>query len=174
MASVYLISGPAGVGKSTTSKSLVRSLSNSAYISGDAISHMHINGRQKPWESKMEIELIWNNILGLTENFLRSGIDVVIDYVAFPHEAVWLKKQLQELTPSVKYVVLWTDEQTLLSRDKLRLPEHQMKERCLVLMKEFQESGIQTHNMLNTSQQSTDDINQVVYDILNNSQFLVD
>jgi len=37
---VYLISGPAGTGKSTISSVLVRSLTKSAYISGDDISHI--------------------------------------------------------------------------------------------------------------------------------------
>lgn len=46
---VYIISGPAGVGKSTTSKKLVQTLSRSAYISGDDISHIPVNGRGKPW-----------------------------------------------------------------------------------------------------------------------------
>jgi nucleoside-triphosphatase THEP1 len=49
---VYIISGPAGVGKSTTSKEIVKTLKNSAYISGDYVSHMHVNGRKKPCESK--------------------------------------------------------------------------------------------------------------------------
>src|SRR5690625_5635889 len=70
---VYIVSGPAGVGKSTTSKELVKILKNSSYISGDYISHMHVNGRKKPWESQEEVTLIWDNILSLTKNFLRHG-----------------------------------------------------------------------------------------------------
>src|SRR5690625_3144713 len=85
---VYIVSGPAGVGKSTTSKELVKILKNSSYISGDYISHMHVNGRKKPWESQEEVTLIWDNILSLTKNFLRHGNDVVIDYVTFPQDAI--------------------------------------------------------------------------------------
>ncbi|CAG7609536.1 hypothetical protein PAESOLCIP111_01180 [Paenibacillus solanacearum] len=69
MQTVYILSGPAGAGKSTTSKALVRALKNSAYISGDYVSYMHVSGRQKPWESKGELSLIWNNILSLTQTF---------------------------------------------------------------------------------------------------------
>ncbi|MGF6355473.1 Mrp family chromosome partitioning ATPase [Paenibacillus sp. 4624] len=50
---VYVISGPAGVGKSTTSQQLVQALSKSAYISGDAISHIPVNGRGEPWLCKV-------------------------------------------------------------------------------------------------------------------------
>ncbi|WP_246188077.1 AAA family ATPase [Paenibacillus tengchongensis] len=139
MQTVYLLSGPAGVGKSTTSSALVSALKNSAYISGDDVSHMHVSGRQKPWESKSETSLIWNNIFSLTQNFIQNGIDVVIDYVTFPGEAFWLKDKLKELTQNVVYVVLWTDPENLLKRDQLRLPEQQMGDRCLALIKEFRE-----------------------------------
>src|SRR5690606_8700035 len=127
---VYIVSGPAEVGKSTTSKELVKTIENSAYISGDYISHMHVNGRKKPWESQEEVDLIWNNILSLTKNFLKVGIDVVVDYVTFPKEAESFSNHLQSLNVEVKYVVLWTDNETLVSRDNMRMPEQRMGERC--------------------------------------------
>ncbi|WP_068775308.1 AAA family ATPase [Paenibacillus sp. FJAT-26967] len=171
MQTVYIISGPAGVGKSTTSSALVNTLKNSAYISGDDVSHMHVNGRQKPWESKSELSLIWNNILSLTQNFVLNGIDVVIDYVTFPDEAYWLKDKLKELTENVIYVVLWADHGNLLKRDQLRLPEHQMGERCLILIEEFKESRLKNKYLLDTSQKNTDAIHQVIKEIMNNRQY---
>lgn len=174
MQTVYIISGPAGVGKSTTSSALVGALKNSAHISGDDISHMHVSGRQNPWESKSELSLIWNNILSLTQNFILNGIDVVIDYVTFPDEAHWLKDKLKELTENVIYVVLWTDHETLLKRDKLRLPEHQMGERCLILIEEFKESGLKNKHLLDTSQKSTDAIHLAIEEIMNNKQYRLD
>jgi gluconate kinase len=174
MQTIYILSGPAGVGKSTTSSALVSVLKNSAYISGDDVSHMHVSGRQKPWESKSELSLIWNNILSLTRNFVLNGIDVVIDYVTFPDEAYWLKDKLKELTENVVYVVLWTDHETLLKRDQLRLPEHQMGERCLILIKEFKESGLNNKHLLNTSQKNVDAIHLVIEEIMNNKQYRID
>src|SRR5699024_4234470 len=129
---VYIISGPAGVGKSTTSKELVKTLKNSAYISGDYISHMHVNGRKKPWESQEEVSLIWDNTLSLTKNFLRYDNDVVVDYVTFPYEAEWVSNNLNEFKVEVHYIVLWADNEILVSRDNMRTPEHRMGERCLV------------------------------------------
>ncbi|MEC0091938.1 AAA family ATPase [Paenibacillus macquariensis] len=171
MQTVYIVSGPAGVGKSTTSSRLVSVLKNSAYISGDDVSRMHINGRQKPWESKLELSLIWNNILSLTQNFILNGIDVVIDYVTFPDEAYWLKDKLKGLTENIVYVVLWTDHETLLKRDQLRLPEHQMGERCLILIEEFKESGFKDIHLLDTSQTNADAIHLVIEEIVNNKQY---
>lgn len=174
MQTVYIISGPAGVGKSTTSSVLVKTLENSAYISGDDVSHMHVSGRQKPWESKAELSLIWDNILSLTQNFLLKGIDVVIDYVAFPSEAYWLKEKLTELTDNVVYVVLWTDPDSLLKRDRLRLPKYQMGDRCLILVKEFNESGLNNKHLLDTSQHNKDSIDLVIEEIMNNKKYRID
>ncbi|WP_127491959.1 AAA family ATPase [Paenibacillus glycanilyticus] len=167
---VYIISGPAGVGKSTTSKQLVQRFSNSAYISGDYISHMHVKGRQKPWESKEELALIWTNLLALTRNFLAQGIDVVIDYVTFPNEALWLKEQLRETFANVSYVVLWTDRETLLARDQSRIPEHRMGERCLILMNEFLESGVEKRHIVNNNSRS---IEQVVEMIISGERYIM-
>ncbi|NQX71686.1 AAA family ATPase [Paenibacillus alba] len=177
MQTVYILSGPAGVGKSTTSTALVDALKNSAYISGDDVSHMHVRGRQKPWESKSELSLIWNNILSLTRNFVLNGIDVVIDYVTFPDEAYWLRDKLMDLTQNVVYVVyvvLMTDHETLLKRDQLRIPEHQMGERCLILIQEFNESGLNRKYLLDTDQKNVDEINLVIDDIMNNKQYSLD
>ncbi|WNR46890.1 AAA family ATPase [Paenibacillus roseipurpureus] len=171
MQTVYILSGPAGVGKSTTSGALLRALNNCAYISGDDVSHMHVSGRQKPWESESELSLIWSNILSLTQNFVNNRIDVVIDYVTFPDEANWLKDKLKAFTINVVYVVLWTDHETLLKRDQMRTPEHQMGERCLILIDEFKESGLKNKHLLNTSKKNADDIHQVIEEILNNQQY---
>ncbi|MGN7942440.1 AAA family ATPase [Virgibacillus sp. 6R] len=170
---VYIVSGPAGVGKSTTSKQLVKSLYRSAYISGDSISHMHVNGRKKPWESKEELSLIWENILSLTKNFISFGNDVVIDYVTFPQEAKWLREKLKDLNVEVSYVVLWTDNETLMNRDNMRKLENRMGERCLVLVHEFIESGLDRKHLLDTSKNTIDDIPNVINEIRDNEKYII-
>lgn len=135
---------------------------------------MHVSGRQKPWESKSELSLIWNNILSLTQNFVHNGIDVVIDYVTFQDEAFWLKDKLKGLTENVVYVVLWTDHDTLLKREQFRLPEHQMGERCLILIKEFKESVLNNKYLLDTSQKNVDAIHLVIEELMNNKQYTID
>ncbi|WP_170318281.1 AAA family ATPase [Paenibacillus thalictri] len=171
MKTVYILSGPAGVGKSTTAEALTKSLNHSAYISGDDVSHMHIGGRQKPWESEEELRLIWNNILSLARNFVQFGNDVVIDYVTFPQEASWLREKVRDLHVRVVYVVLWTDPETLLSRDQMRIPEHRMRERCLILIEEFKQSDLNAKHLLDTGSFTTAQMNQYVEEIKNNSGF---
>ncbi len=118
MPTVYIISGPAGVGKSTTSKALAQNLPKSSLISGDVVSWMHKNGREKPWLSEAEVALIWDNILSITKNFLVRDIDVVIDYVTFPERAKWLAENVRELQCEVRYTVLSCDAETLVNVTK--------------------------------------------------------
>jgi len=167
---VYIISGPAGVGKSTTSKELAKKIKNSAYISGDDISHMHINGRKNPWERSEEV-LIWDNILSLTKNFIKHGIDVIIDYVTFPKEADWVSKNLKSLNVEVIYIVLWTDKETLLTRDNMRMPGARMGERCVILVDEFIESGINEKHILDTSNNSPDEISFLINEMISNEKY---
>lgn len=171
MQTVYILSGPAGVGKSTTARELVKTLYNSAHISGDDVSHMHVNGREKPWESKTELLLTWINILCLTKNFIANGIDVVIDYVAFPNDVTWLRDSLKDLDVNVVYVVLWTDKDTLYKRDLMRAPEQRMGERSLKLIDEFIESGLSKTHILDTSQNGPEALAQIVKTIISNDQY---
>lgn len=169
---VYLLSGPAGVGKSTTAIELVKSLSNSAYLSGDDISHMHINGREKPWESEREHDLIWNNILQLTRNFIDYDCDVVIDYITFPKDAEWISNQLRDLGVTIKYAVLWADKDSLVKRDAMRIEEKRMGDRCLVLFDEFIHSGLNHNHLLHTSLLTPHDIQHVIREIKTDNRFI--
>ena len=79
MNTVYVISGPPAVGKSTVSKIIADSLSSSALIHADQIYHMVVGGHLPPWKSDSQIVLMWDNILCLVSNFINSGVDVVVD-----------------------------------------------------------------------------------------------
>lgn len=134
---VYLISGPAGVGKSTTSKLLAKQLHRSAYVSGDILSHMPIAGYEKPWESEKAKDLVWANIISLADNFLLDDRDVVVDWVMFwddlqKYTSSWVTKGIE-----VRYVILWADEEVHLKRDVHRPKGMQMGERVLILRNEF-------------------------------------
>ncbi|MGO4501089.1 hypothetical protein AB4114_35155 [Paenibacillus sp. 2RAB27] len=79
-----------------------------------------------------------------------------------------------DLTQNVVYVVLMTDHETLLKRDQLRIPEHQMGERCLILIQEFNESGLNRKYLLDTDRKNVDEISLVIDDIMNNKQYSLD
>ncbi|WP_308721957.1 AAA family ATPase [Paenibacillus polysaccharolyticus] len=170
---IYVISGPAGVGKSTTSQQLVKTLSKSAYISGDAISHIPVNGRGKPWLCKDTFDLTWKNILSLTRNLLEQNYDIVIDYVTFPSEIEWLVQQLTNFQFRIVYVVLLVDRSTLIARDQLRPSEAQMGERSLDLLEEFETcSELKEQYKLYTQQYRREQVSEIVEELRNNLRFI--
>ena len=49
MASIYIITGPAGVGKSTVSKGIAEKLERSVLLEGDDFYHLVIGGYVQAW-----------------------------------------------------------------------------------------------------------------------------
>ena len=170
---VYIISGPAGVGKSTTSKKLVELLDRSSYISGDNISHLPVNGRGKPWLCQETKKLTWINILSLVKNLLDFNYDVVIDYVTFPSEANWLVTELESKKVRIVYVVFMVDQETIIKRDQSRDHSIQMGERSVILLNQFREALKDERHILNTQEYSVDQIDQVIKEIMSNNRFLI-
>ncbi|WP_025677154.1 AAA family ATPase [Paenibacillus polymyxa] len=172
--SLYIVSGPAGVGKSTTSKMLVQKLNKSAYISGDIISHLPINGRGKPWLDKETNDLTWKNITSLTRNLIDYGFDVVLDYVVFPEDVNRLIEELSNYDIRIIYVVLMADSQTIIFRDGLRAEENQMKERSTILLNEFGNNpNLNETNKLYTDKYREEDIPKIVSEIIENVKYRV-
>jgi len=167
---VYIISGPAGVGKSTTAQKLAEELIKSAYISGDIISHLPVSGREKPWESNEAQELIWKNIVSLTNNFLSADYDVIIDWVAFWNDVKKYTSQWTELGIEVRFVILWADEDIHLKRDSQRPTASQMGERVLILRNEFLSSDTYPRFFLNNT---TINLKDAVQYIQEKDDFLV-
>lgn len=169
---VYIISGPAGVGKSTTSKRLVQKLNKSAYISGDDVSHIPVNGRGKPWLDKDTLDLTWKNILSLTKNLLDYEYNVIIDYVAFPREVNWLSQELRNREIRFVYVVLLVDKETIIFRDRLRPEEEQMGERSLILLEEFEnDSELIDRYKLYTHQYQAEQLPEIIEEIIKNDKY---
>ncbi|WP_340016739.1 AAA family ATPase [Paenibacillus sp. FSL K6-1318] len=169
---LYIISGPAGVGKSTTSKLLVQTLEKSAYISGDAVSHFPVKGRGKPWLDKDTHDLNWKNIASIVKNLLDYGYDVVLDYVAFPEDVNGLLTELADYNVRIIYVVLMVDRQTIIRRDRLRAEEYQMKERSVILLDEFENNlDVKVDNKLYTNHFTEEQLPEIVSEIINNEKY---
>ena len=118
---VYIISGPPGVGKSTVSKELAYSFKKSAVIEGDMIYLMIKGGLVAPWEDDgYYMDLFWDNIISLINNFIDRGITVVIEYVIFEEQLKKIATFLKEKQVALKYCVLMAEEKTLKDRDGSR------------------------------------------------------
>ncbi len=149
MNKLYVITGPAGVGKSTVSNELGKKLKKSVVIDGDVIYNFFVGGRIKPWYSNAPLELFWDNCCYLIESYLKNEYDVVFNYIIYNEELKLIKKRFDEY--DIIFKCLLADEDTLLKRDLLRQIDFQMHERCIVLLKEFIECNYGDKNIIDSS-----------------------
>ncbi|SDW21441.1 AAA family ATPase [Paenibacillus sp. CF384] len=133
---IYLISGPLGVGKSTTSKELARKVGPCVLIEGDMLLHMLKNELPLSWEEKLR--LTWDNIVALTRNVIRSQINVVIDFVV-EDEFEWFCEQIADLDVDLKYMILLANQETIIERLTIR-GDLDSLERSLFLMNKMEQS----------------------------------
>lgn len=155
---IIIITGPAGVGKSTTAQFLAKKLKKSAYIDGDVISHMIISGREKPWESDKANKLVLKNIKDLTKNFLDDGCQVVVDWIIFWNDVKCNILDLIEQGIEVRYVILWAEEKVHLERDNKRSKEIQMGKRVLILRDEFKNSSAPSRFFIDNTTMGMEDV----------------
>ena len=168
MNKLYIITGPAGVGKSTVSKLLASKLEKSVLIEGDDIYNQFVGGRISPWKENAPIEIFWNNCIFLINNYLQNEYDVVFNYIID-------QKRLKEIKEIFKnyniiFTVLLVDEETLIKRDKERPIDCQMGERSLVLLKSFIEEKYDEKNIMDTSNILIEDSVNI---ILSDERFII-
>ena len=167
---LIIISGPAGVGKSTTAQYLSKTLEKSAYIEGDVISHMSIAGRELPWVSAQANKLVWKNIKALTRNFLEDDCDVVVEWIIFLDDIKQYMAEFIKLGIEIRYAILWADKKIHLKRDQNRPIEVQMGERVLILRNEFNNSEAPSRYYLDNTNLS---VQEVVNQIKLDTRFIV-
>lgn len=135
MSKLYLITGPAGVGKTAISKVLAKHLNKSVLIEGDDIYHMVVSSYVSAWEPGNHLDLFWKNVISLIKNSLENSYDVVFNYIINKENYMMLKEKFKEY--EIIFKVLLVSQEELLRRDKLREEENRMNERCLVLLDSF-------------------------------------
>ena len=134
MPTLYLITGPAGVGKSTVSKEIAKNKTKSALIEGDDIYHQIISGYIPAWKEGNHLETFWKVCKSTIKTYLEDGYDVV----------------------------LLVDEKTLLLRDKERPKNYQMKDRCITLLNSFKTKNYNTDNILDTTYLSIEETINII------------
>ena len=160
MNTLYIITGPAGVGKTTISKGLAKRCKKSALIEGDDIYHQVISGYVPAWEEGNHIETFWKVCINTIKIYLEDGFDVVFNYIVTPENIQLIKSSIQNY--NIKFIVLLTDESTLLSRDKQRPIDCQMNERCLTLLNNFKNRKYSPNNILDTTNLSVDETLNII------------
>lgn len=168
MNTIYLITGPAGVGKSTISLKIAQSLDKSVLIEGDTIYHLVEGGYVAPWKEGNYLDFYFKNILSLIKNALEDGFDVVHNYILDKKQIASIKKNFPHA--KIKFVCLMVDEETIIQRDKLRDPDCQMGERSLILLQEMKKANFDQNNILDTSHLS---VYETWQEILANDRFII-
>ena len=168
MPNLYVITGPAGVGKSTVSKRLAQNLSKSALIEGDEIYHQVIGGYIPAWKEGNHLQTFWKVCINIVRSYLEDDFDVVFNYIVTPENLALLKNEFKNYT--IKFIVLLVDESTLLLRNKKRPEDCQMKERCITLLNNFKNRNYNINNILDTTNLS---IEETVNLIQNNNNFIL-
>lgn len=166
MNKLYIITGPAGVGKSTISKRIASSLEKSVLIEGDDIYNQFVGGRISPWKENAPLDLFWENCIMLIDNYLKNGYDVVFNYIINQKHFNMLKDKFNKYNK--QFTVLLVDENTIVKRDKERPIDCQMGERSLILLNEFKNENYDEKYILNTTSLTID---ETVNEVLNNSRF---
>ncbi|WP_054028809.1 AAA family ATPase [Bacillus sp. FJAT-28004] len=163
---IYLLSGPLGVGKSTASRELARTVEQCVLIEGDNILHMFKGDSQPTWEERLS--LTWKNILALTRNFIQHNLNVIIDFVV-EDELDWICNQISDLNVRVKYVVLRADKEKLVERLTLRGDINSL-ERSLFLLNKMEMSSSNNSYIYDTTFKQPAEI---VEEIINDPRFKV-
>ena len=166
MANLYIITGPSGVGKSTISSKLAENSNKSVLIEGDFIYAQVIGGYISAWKEGNHLEVFWEVCLNMIKTYLSYGYDVIFNYIITPNILKKIKNKFKDY--NTKFIVLLTDEKTILDRDKNRPEDCQMKERCLILLNKFKNYNYNENNIIDTSNLS---IKETVEIIENNNRF---
>ena len=146
---LYIITGPSGVGKSTISKELAMSSNKSVLIEGDDIYHQVVGGYTPAWKDGNHLQTFWKVCMNIFKTYLDDGYDVIFNYIVTPKNIEMIKDEFKNYI--IKFVVLLTNEATLLSRDKERPEDCQMKERCITLLNSFKSRNYNSQNILDTT-----------------------
>lgn len=92
MSILYIVTGPAGVGKSTISRKLAEQSNKSALIEGDDIYHHIIGGYSPSWENGNHLKTFWKICIEIIETYLQDGFDVIFNYIITPENLRLLEK----------------------------------------------------------------------------------
>ena len=160
MSNLYIITGPAGVGKSTISKKLAQLKDKSVLIEGDEIYHQVVGWYIQAWKEGNHLQTFWKVCLNSIETYLEDGFDVIFNYIINPENIRIIKDRFKNYP--IKFVVLLVDEATLLARDKKRPKNCQMKERCITLLNSFKNKNYKATNIINTTKLSIDETINII------------
>lgn len=165
MKTVYLVSGPLGVGKTSVTRAMAKTIDKAELIAGDDFFNVNEDSGLS-WEKRLEEA--WQKILSQTLSRLEKNLNVVIDFVV-EDELDWFSKKIADPDVTLKYVVLMTDEKHIHERLEKR-NEIRYKDRSLVLLEKISKNPENKEHLIDTTDKS---VGEIVKIILKSPEFTV-
>lgn len=148
MNKLFLITGPAGVGKSTITKEIAFRLEKSVLIEGDDIYHQVVGSYHSPWHELNHLDTFWKVSINIIKTYLKEGYDVVFNYIIEPENYKMLEQVFNNI--DINFTVLMVDKETLIKRDLNRPEDSRMNNRCIELLDDFKKYNFNESNILYT------------------------
>lgn len=156
MSKLYIITGPAGVGKSTISKKIAESLEKSVLLEGDDFYHQVVGSYVPAWKDGNHLDVFWKVCIDTIKTYLDNGYDVVFNYIISKDKFLELKEIFSSY--EMKFILLMVNEETIVKRDKLRPIDCQMGERSIILLNSFKKYDFPENFILYTDDLSVDNV----------------
>jgi 2-phosphoglycerate kinase len=162
---LYVITGPAGVGKSTISNALSLKLDRSVVIEGDELYHQIRKPYIAPWKEGNHLDVMYEASEKLIDLYQSYKYDIIYNYIVTEE----MIKNFKEKYKDVKFICLLTSEEELLKRDEQRPLDSRMGERCKVLLESFKNQEFVKDYILDTTNMTVD---EVIEEFLENDKYL--
>ena len=171
---VFLISGPPGAGKSTLADKVCKSMDGlCVHIEGDLLYNLVKKGWVHPCDDhdNFFLNVLWDNIVALVDNFTKNNMNVVTDYVFSKEQIFSVVDRIKNLDINVKIIVIKSDINILINRDRQRSEVAYVgEERIRQIVKDFNSYDFPDRLILNNNDADLEDLVKI---IMNEDRFMM-
>jgi predicted kinase len=153
MTELFVVTGPAGVGKSTVSRIVASTFEPSAHLRMDDFLDAVAGGWVDPWlpDAAQQNDVVGRAAVAAAMQFLAGGYTVVLDGTVFPDAFEELAAACTELGTPLHYVVLRADRATCIERAEARDGVRPSEESFAPLHDRFESLGARERHVVDAT-----------------------